>query len=145
MDIKPVSQIEAPAYPTRDELLADRRALHDCLPSRWRKTKGLAGALSLFLAANCSGGCGFDAGGGVPRKADTTQESSDPFADEGDAGHVVSDSAEENDPGPLVEEAADWIYSIFGGRAAMTGCIAMMPPAVLHEDAAVQAAHDSGK
>ena len=67
MQIKPVPQLEAPAYPTQDELLADRKATEDCLPRRWRKTKGLAGALSLLVAANMTG-CG-DGGAGQPRVA----------------------------------------------------------------------------
>lgn len=62
MKLKPVVQVELPAYPTQDELRADEKALDDSLPKRWRKAKGLTKALTLFLAANFSSGCGSEAG-----------------------------------------------------------------------------------
>jgi hypothetical protein len=122
MEIKPVVQIRPPAYPTQDELLADKKTLQECLPCRWRKAKGLAGALTLLLAANLTG-CG-DATSGQPGR---------------------SAAAARNNPDPLIVEAGYWIRSIFRGRQVMLGCVAMMPPAVLQEDAAAGATGDSGQ
>ena len=142
MEITPVSQIEPPAYPTRNELLTDRKSLYGYLPDRWRKSKRLAGALSLFLAANCAG-CNLDVGGSSPPTRGAAPEREDPFDDKGDDSRVAWQSAEEVVRDALVEQAADWTRSIFRGRTLMMGCVAMMPPAVLHEDAAAQAARDS--
>ena len=137
MEIQPVPQIEAPAYPTRDELLADKQTLQDCLPCRWRKTRGLAGALALFLAANAAG-CGGGANGRPGESAVVAR-------DDSDAQPGESPAIEEDDSDTLVVEADYWIRSIFQKRYVMMGCVALMPPAVLQEDAAVHAAQDSGQ
>jgi hypothetical protein len=126
MEIKPVPQIEAPAYPTQDELRADKRMLQNCLPRRWRKTKGLAGALSLLVAANMTG-CG-DSSTARPDR------SGPPFPVD-----PVRQAQEELFQPSFVAEASYWTRSIFEERQAMLGCIAMMPPAVIQEDAAKQA------
>jgi len=117
MEIKPVGQVESPAYPTRDELLGDEKTLQDCLPRRWRKAKGLAGALALLLAANVTG-CG-------------------------DGADNRPAAAPEDRDNPVVVESSYWIRSIFRGRQVMLGCIAMMPPAVLQEDAAKHAVENA--
>jgi hypothetical protein len=126
MDIKPVSQIDVPAYPTQEDL-ADRKTLQQNLPRRWRKAHGLAGAVALFMAANTAG-CG---------------EPSNP-----PQSSVAIDCSGRLFTSEVVAEADGWIRSIFRKpqpRRVMMGCIAIMPPAVLHEDAAVKAVQDVGQ
>ena len=139
MEIKPVPQIEAPAYPTRDELLADKKILQECVPSRWRKTRGLAGAVALCLAANLSG-CG-----GEPRETakvaekppvKSEEEASDPFSPSAES----AESAESTDTvappiveDPLIEKASAWIQSIYedrsgGSGSSFGGVILFTPP-----------------
>jgi hypothetical protein len=127
MDIRPVSRIAAPAYPTREELPAERVALGETLPVRWRKARGLVSALTLFMAANMTG-CGGESGrpAGNSIRIDTT-------------GRILSSD-------DTVAEADGWIRSIFRKpQPVMLGCIAVMPPAVLQEDAAVKATQDAGQ
>jgi hypothetical protein len=124
MEIEPVSKVELPAYPTRDELPAEKVALGETLPSRWRKARGLVGALAMFMAANMTG-CGSD--------------SNRPG---GNSSAIDADGRIES---PVVE-ADGWIRSIFRKpQPVMLGCVAIRPPVVLQEDAAVKATQDAGK
>jgi hypothetical protein len=117
MKIEPVLHIETPAYPLRDEFLADKQSLQECLPNRWRKSMGLAGALAILLAANLTGCSGTNS---QPKKAAPPQANT------------------------VVDDAGYWIRSIFQEQDVMMGCVAIMPPAVLQEDAAVNDAGDPG-
>jgi hypothetical protein len=68
--LQPVEKADPPAYPTLDELPAEK-ALEGNLPQRWQKARGLAGALALFLAANATGcGTAADNAGGSQGGAD---------------------------------------------------------------------------
>ena len=52
MEPKPVKKAKPPRYPTRLEVLADPELLARHLPPAWRVSSELAGAVTLFLAAN---------------------------------------------------------------------------------------------
>jgi hypothetical protein len=119
MDVQHVARIDPPAYPTRAEVLADQNLLQENIPGGWRRCRGFAGALSLLVAANLTGCQG--------------------------ESHTSTWEAYQ-DPEPIVQEASDWVRSIFddgsngGWRAGrvMLGCVAIMPPTYLPEDEAMQ-------
>ena len=52
MNAKPVTRNRQPAYPTRLEIQAHPNLLAEHQPPNWRNISGMAGAVSLFLAAN---------------------------------------------------------------------------------------------
>ena len=110
MEIKPVEKIEPPAYPSGEEFADAKAMLSAHLPSRWRKAKGLAGAMAVALAANCSGGCSseFDNGGNQP--VDVSRATAAPPASAGS-------SCRPSDP--LFLEANDWVRSIFENQPQM--------------------------
>jgi hypothetical protein len=109
MKIRPISQIEAPAYPSAIAAAADV-LLSKHVPLRWHRAKGLAGAVTVALATNFAGGCGSSA----------------------------SDNAASNpppQPSPLVAEASDWTRSIYGSRpqSFIMGSIVRPLPAATEE------------
>jgi hypothetical protein len=115
MQLQPISRAESPGYPTRREFLTQRDTLLEHVPARWSKTKGLLGAVTIFVAANLCTGCGPAA------KSSNAPDESNPF-------YADRDSA-------VVEQAASWTRSIFEKRHFAMGCIAMMPPRHVSEDA----------
>jgi hypothetical protein len=107
MKLKPVVQVELPAYPTQDELRADEQVLDDSLPERWRKAKGLTKALTLFLAANLSGGCGSEAGNQGVQTSNPPQ--------------TKFTWPKPTNPSPSLDftQASEWVSSIFADKNKM--------------------------
>ena len=101
MELKPVENIDPPTYPTCEELVDAKAVLSAHLPRRWRKAKGLAGAIAVVLAANCSGGCGSDG----------QFSSSQADVDVPQSAYVPAEPSD-----PMLEQAGDWVRSIFGGQ-----------------------------
>ena len=125
MEIEPVEKIEPPAYPSGEELADAKAMLSAHFPSRWRTAKGLAGAMAVALAANCSGGCSseFDNGGNQP--VDVSRATAAPPASFG----VRVDPAD-----PSFMAASDWVRSIFESqsqsRVILGGDILIVTPTV---------------
>jgi hypothetical protein len=142
MEIKPLQQIETPAYPTLDDLLADKTALRESVPCRWRKAHGLAGALSLFLAAN-STGCG---GTSTPQPPPVTAPATNMVGNDTAPGLPVCPTpAPAVNVNPVVVESEYWIRSIFAephSQSATGGVV--LPSHINQEDSAVQSVLDSG-
>jgi hypothetical protein len=112
MQLQPLTQTAPPDYPTREEFLTRQNTLLEHVPARWKKSKGFLSAVALFVAANFCAGCG-------------------PAADSPRSDEFLL--ARQNS---LVGDAAVWTRMIFAQRHFVTGCIAMMPPKVVPEDAA---------
>ena len=55
MKAKPVRRYRVPAYPTKLQVLADPKVLAQNVPAGWRSGSLIAGAASVFLAANLLG------------------------------------------------------------------------------------------
>jgi hypothetical protein len=115
MDIRPVSNIQMPAYPKADQ--ADAASLlSQYLPGRWSSAKGLAGAVAVALAANFAGGCGSNAGSSSPPPLP-----SNPWTK----------------PSPSFAEANDWVRSIYGkpqSQAVLMGEVQIVMPPVREEN-----------
>jgi hypothetical protein len=115
MEIQPVSQIEAPSYPSAKVAEAGV-LLSRHVPERWRKAKRLAGALAVAAAANFSGGC-----------SSTVSESAPPRP-----VPAVCDPP----PGQnrLIGEARDWIRSIYSkpqSQSLIMGArVGIVPPVI---------------
>jgi hypothetical protein len=109
MEIEPLSQAEAASYPSANA--ADVEGLLSrYLPKRWRKVKGLAGAVAVALAANMAGGCGSEVGNS------RSQTPSSP------SSHVACPPQGRRDAS--LARAEDWVRSIYRKpttRAALLG------------------------
>jgi hypothetical protein len=122
MEFKPVAQSDSPAYPTEEELRADKKTLAENLPRRWQKAKGLAGAAAVFLAANLSGGCGKEAGdANVPKSFESNIT-------------ISLTGPETSQPGPIFAEASEWVGSIFADKnkmpAVLMGKVQIVTPRI---------------
>jgi hypothetical protein len=119
MEIKPISKTDAPSYPSADT--ADAVALlAEHVPQRWRRAKGLAGAVAVALAANFAGGCGSSAdSNSLPPPLP-----SNPWVR----------------PSPSLAEASHWVRSIYGkpqSQVLIMGDYAIPTPQIREEEVKV--------
>jgi hypothetical protein len=130
MEIEPVSKLEAPAYPSA-KVAGANALLSTNVPRRWR-SKRLAGALAVTLAANFSGGCGSTVSESAPPRP--VPAVCDPFSDA------------EVDHNRLIAQAGKWCRSIYGKpqtQFRMGGAIIVRQPQVNEGDAGGEPPSDS--
>lgn len=120
MESRPLKRYSRPGYPTRLQVLARPQLLRRHLPSAWRESAGMAGAVALLLATN-----------GCTRNAPDTP----PTVDGKTVEEVVHGATE-----PPVPTKAAWVAPIFehGEGRGSAGCVAVAPPVFLSEEEALQ-------
>jgi hypothetical protein len=114
MEVKPVEKNAPPSYPAAG-LDEEQALLSAHVPERWRKTKRLAGAVAVALAANLSGGCGSHAIGDAAPKPERFEWEAVP----------------QENSNPMLADASDWVRSIYGkpqSQSFIMGAIRLSPP-----------------
>ncbi len=148
MNPEPLEHNELPAYPTRDELRADHGLLDRRLPRAWKLGRDFAGAVALFMAANCTG-CGAPS---TPAQCQPASLSGPTDAEKNETlgrgrwsellqvlQEVEWESAvQQYGPDPIVGMASEWIDSLLREQSppALVACVAITPPVFLPEDEA---------
>jgi hypothetical protein len=103
MELKPVEKIDPPSYPADEEFADAKGMLSENIPCRWRKVKGLAGAVAVAIMANLSGGCGSE-----------TANNGNPNIGISQATTIEPPEAQDN----LIVDAGDWTKSIFNDNSS---------------------------